>query len=187
MTCTPHRRTLRSALALVALAVVGMAFAVATNAAGAADPPRSGKHTSERLVVRGDATVVDTQCDEGVCIELTDATFRGTPVGTGAYTGNIKLRVAEGFPNGEGGVCAPIKGTIVLGAGTRDRLILALAGDSCQDGAGDPRTASFTGLARFTVKHGTGVYAKAHGSGLATFSEDAADRDQMTLIGRIAR
>jgi hypothetical protein len=30
-------------------------------------------------------------------------------------------------------------------------------------------TASFTGLARFTVRHGTGKYAGATGSGLATF------------------
>jgi hypothetical protein len=64
----------------------------------------------------------------------------------------------------------------VLGAGTANRLILAVAGDSCQDGGGDPTTTSFTGVARFIVKRGTGAYAKAHGSGLA-----------MTLIGRIAR
>ena len=65
--------------------------------------------------------------------------------------------------------------------------MLAIDGDSCQDGAGNPQTASFTGLAHFTVKHGTGSYSHARGHGLATFSEDAADRDRMTLIGRISR
>ena len=75
----------------------------------------------------------------------------------------------------------------MLGEGTKDRLVLAVAGDSCQDGAGDPTTSSFTGMAEFTVKHGTGTYAKARGRGLATFSEDAADHDRMTLIGRISR
>jgi hypothetical protein len=185
MKSTPHRRTLRAALA--ALVLAGTAFAVATNASGATDPPASAKHTSERLVVRGEATVLDRPCDAGICIELADASFRGTPVGTGAYTGSIKVRLAEAFSNGEDGLCAPIQGDIVLGAGTANRLILAVAGDSCQDGGGNPETSSFTGLARFTVKRGTGAYAKAHGSGLATFSEDAADRERMTLVGRIAR
>ena len=60
-------------------------------------------------------------------------------------------------------------------------------GDSCQDGAGPPNAASFTGLARFTVKYGTGSYKGSTGSGLAVFSEDAADHDRMTLIGRISR
>jgi hypothetical protein len=137
--------------------------------------------------VRGEATVKDAPCDGGLCLELTDAAFRGTPVGTGAYTGAVKLSFADTFANGEGGVCAPMEGAIVLGAGSPDRLVLAVAGDSCQDGAGNPATSSFTGLARFTVKHGTGAYAGARGSGLATFSEDAADRDHMTLIGHISR
>jgi hypothetical protein len=183
------RRTPRSLLGLVALVLAALAFAAATNVAGAADAPDradTAKHTSERLVVRGEATVTDTPCEGGVCLELTDGQFRGTPVGTGGYTGAVTLRVAELFPNGEDGVCAPIDGRIVLGAGTPDRLVLAVAGDSCQDGAGNPQTSSFTGLARFAVKYGTGKYARAHGSGLASFSEDAADRDRMTLIGRIS-
>jgi hypothetical protein len=175
----------RSLLGLVALVLAGLAFAAATNVAGAAEKP--AKHTTERLVVRGEATVTDTPCDAGICLELTNGQFRGTPVGTGGYTGSVKLRIREGFPNGEGGVCAPIHGTIALGAATPDRLVLAVSGDSCQDGAGNPETSSFTTLARFTVKHGTGKYARAHGSGLASFSEDAADRDRMTLIGHITR
>jgi len=183
------RRTPRSLLSLVALVLAGLAFAAATNVAGAADAPdaaKGGKHTTERLVVRGEATVTDADCEPGVvCLELTDAQFRGTPVGSGAYSGQIKLRVAEGFANGEGGVCAPVDGRITLGAGTPDRLVLAITGDSCQDGAGNPQTASFTTLAQFRVKYGTGKYARAFGSGLASFSEDAADRDRMTLIGRI--
>jgi hypothetical protein len=178
----------RKLLGLGALVLAGLTFGAATNVAGAAGNAQADKqHSKQRLVVRGEATVIDSMCDAGVCIELADGSFRGTPVGTGGYTGSLKLRVADGFPNGEGGVCAPIDGTIALGAGTPNRLILALSGDSCQDGAGDPSTAAFTGLAQFTVKHGTGTYAGARGSGLASFSEDAADRDRMTLIGRIAR
>jgi hypothetical protein len=184
------RRTPRALLGVVTLVLAGLAFAAATGAAGAAgqDSDPVGKHhATQRLVVRGEATVNDAQCDAGVCLELTDGSFRGSPVGTGAYNGSVTLRVAELFPNGEGGVCAPIDGRIVLGAGTPDRLVLAVSGDSCQDGAGNPATSSFTGLAQFAVKHGTGTYAGARGYGLATFAEDAADRDRMTLIGRISR
>jgi hypothetical protein len=185
-----HKRSpARSLLAALALLIIGLAFAVATHPAGATDQigsPAPTKHPAEqRLVVRGDATVTDAQCDAGLCIEL-DGQFRSTPVGTGAYSGATRLKIAEGFPNGEGGVCAPIKGRIVLGADTPDRLVLAITGDSCQDGAGDPTRSSFTGLAQFTVKHGTGKYAGSTGSGLASFLEDAADNDRMTLIGRIS-
>jgi hypothetical protein len=186
MTSTTHRRTLRSTLTLIALAAVGLALAVATNAV-AGNPNAGDRHrTTEHLVVRGEATVTDAQCDAGVCLDLTGS-FRGNPVGTGAYTGAVKLKVADAFPNGEGGVCAPIGGDITLGAGSPDRLVLAIAGDSCQDGAGDPTQSSFTGLARFTVKYGTGTYAHTRGNGLATFAEDAADRDRMTLVGDIRR
>jgi hypothetical protein len=178
----------RSLLGLVALVLAGLAFAAATNVAGAEAPEQvKSKHTTERFVVRGDATVVDAQCDAGLCLELTDGQFRGTPVGTGAYTGSVTLKIREAFANGEGGVCAPIQGNIVLGTGTPDRLVLAVSGDSCQDGAGNPQTASFTTLARFAVKYGTGKYARTHGAGLASFSEDATDRDRMTLIGHITR
>jgi hypothetical protein len=175
---------MRSAIAVLAATIVGLTFAAATNAAG---QDSAQKHGSQRLVVRGDSTVVDAPCDAGVCLRLTNGSFRGTPVGTGAYTGDVKLKVAEAFENGEGGVCAPIRGEIVLGSGSPDRLVLAVAGDSCQDGAGPVTATSFTGLAGFVVKHGTGRYAGMGGSGLATFSEDAADHDRMTLIGRIAR
>jgi hypothetical protein len=178
----------RSALALFAVALVAPAFAAATNAAGAADDldGAKAKH-AERLVVRGDATVTDAPCDAGICLGFTDGHFRGIPVGTGDYTASVELAIAEAFPNGEGGVCAPIQGHILLGAGSPDRLTLAVAGNSCQDGAGSPASSSFTGLARFTVEHGTGAYAKATGSGLANFLEDASDHDRMTLIGRITR
>ena len=185
MTTTSHRAQ-PGALALIALAAVGLALAAATNAA-AGHPSHDHHRSSERLVVRGEATVVDAACPGAVCIELRDGSFRGTPVGTGAYTGAVKLEVADAFGNGEGGVCAPIRGDITLGAGSPNRLVLAVAGDSCQDGAGNPATSSFTGLARFTVKYGTGAYARARGNGLVTFAEDAADRDRMTLVGHISR
>jgi hypothetical protein len=185
---TTHRaRTLRAALALPAVALAGFGVAAATSAADPSDASARHHGEQQRLVVRGEATIADSPCPAGLCLELQDGTFRGTPVGTGAYGGSIELLVAETFPNGEGGICAPMRGEIVLGQGSPDRLVLAVDGDSCQDGAGDPTTTSFTGLARFTVKHGTGTYAKASGSGLATFSEDAADQDRMTLIGSISR
>jgi hypothetical protein len=66
-------------------------------------------------------------------------------------------------------------------------LALAVAGDSCQDGSGPLTAASFTGLAEFTVKYGTGRYAGTTGHGLASFSEDAANHHHTTLIGRLAR
>jgi hypothetical protein len=181
-------KPLRRALATAALAVLGLTLVAA--AAGAhGDDSRPSKHrTSERLVVRGDSTVTDGDCDASGCVlRLEDGQFRGTPVGTGPYAGDVKLKVADAFPNGEGGVCAPIKGRIELGSGTPNRLVLALWGDSCQDGAGNPTTTSFTGLAQFVVVHGTGSYAKASGSGTAAFLEDAADHDRMTVIGRITR
>jgi hypothetical protein len=175
----------------LALGPLALALAVATSPAGATDhssSPPAGKHRSEqRLVVRGDATAVEGPCDARVCpLELADGRFRGTPVGTGAYAGSVELKVAHAFPNGEGGICAPLKGRVVLGVGTPDRLILAVSGDSCQDGEGPVTAASFTGLSRFTVKYGTGAFAGATGSGLASFLEDTADHDRMTLIGRIS-
>jgi hypothetical protein len=183
MTSAHQGRPLRAALALLAAALVGLAFAATATVADASP----AKKTTERLVVRGEDTVKDAPCPLGVCpLELTDGAFRGT-IGKGAYSGAIKLHVADAFPNGEGGVCAPIDGHIVLGVGTPDRLVLALWGDSCQDGAGDPKTSSFTGLAHFTVKYGTGAYAKASGSGLMSSFEGADDREHMTLIGRISR
>jgi hypothetical protein len=161
-----------------------LAAALAAVTLGAAGTAQAKHPDTQRLVVRGTDTVVDKPCPGGLCIDLTDAAFRGT-VGTGAYTGSMKLDLANAFPNGEGGLCAPVSGHVVLGAGSPDRLDLAVWGDSCQDGAGDPTKSSFTGLAHFAVVHGTGAYAKAHGGGIGTFLEDAADREHMTLIGRI--
>jgi hypothetical protein len=157
---------------------------VAASSAGA-----SGEHhRQQRLVVRGDSTVVDGPCDARACrVDLADGHFRGAPVGTGAYTATLELAVADAFPNGEGGICAPLEGRIVLGAGTRDRLALDVSGDTCQDLAGPLEGSSFTGVARFTVRYGTGSYARAHGSGQATFLEDAAKHHRMTLVGSIAR
>ena len=183
MSTIRHKRARWSLLALPALAVAGLGFSAS---AGAESGAAARDHAEQRLVVRGDATVADSCDASGCAMQIEDGAFSGSPVGTGAYSGAMKLLVAEAFPNGEGGVCAPIRGEIVLGDGSVDRLVLAVSGDSCQDGAGDPRTSSFTGLAQFRVKHGSGAYAHASGRGVASFSEDAADRDRMTLIGRIS-
>ena len=180
----PPRRRPASILLAVALALLAFAVTVATSAARA-----TGEHHRQpRLVVRGDATAVDGPCDARACrVDLVDGRFRGAPIGTGSYTGSIALAVADAFPNGEGGICAPLEGRLVLGVGTADRLVLDVSGDSCQDGAGPLDGASFTGIARFVVRYGTGSYAHARGSGDATFLEDAAKHHRMTLVGRIAR
>jgi hypothetical protein len=179
----PLSRRMKASLVLLVLAIAASAVALASDATATST---AGKNI-ERLVVRGRDTVVDT-CQAGVCrFELTDGAFNGTPVGSGAYRGAFRVPVAESFPNGEGGVCAPLDGHITLGTGTSDRLVLALAGDSCQDGAGDPRTSSFTGLVRFTVVYGTGRYGGVRGHGLGSFMEDANDHERVTLIGRMKR
>jgi hypothetical protein len=183
MTTAHQGRPLRAALALLAVALIGLTFAAIATVADASP----AKKATEHLVVRGEDTVKDTPCPTGVCpLELTDGAFRGT-IGKGAYSGSLELHVADAFPNGESGVCAPINGTITLGAGTPDRLVLSLWGQSCQDGAGDPKTSSFTGLAHFRVKYGTGTYANATGRGLMSSFEGADDREHMTLIGRITK
>jgi hypothetical protein len=164
-----------------------LAAALAAVAVVAGPASASGKHHDQRLVLRGDSTAVDGPCDAaGICpVDLEDGQFRGGPVGTGAYTASFKLDVARVFPNGEGGICAPLKGRIVLGAGSADRLVLAVDGDSCQDGAGPLEGAAFTGVARFDAVRGSGRYEGARGGGVATFAEDAAKHHRMTLIGRI--
>ncbi len=48
-------------------------------------------------------------------------------------------------------------------------------------------SASFTTVARFAVVHATGAYATAHGGGLMTSPEHAADHAAMTLIGNLSR
>jgi hypothetical protein len=146
----------------------------------------SAKNT-ERMVVRGQDTLVDAPCTPAGCeMQIADGAFRGT-TGSGSYNGAVKLDLANVYPNGEGGLCAPFRADMVLGAGTPDRLALAVWGDSCQDGAGNPATSSFTATGVFAVKYGTGAFAKARGGGLFTSSEDAGDHERMTLIGRIAR
>jgi hypothetical protein len=188
MPLVPAHLKPRPALGLLAaVALVGAAGPA--GAAGRPDTGPAGPHrTSERLVVRGDATAVAGPCDARVChVALADGRFRGTPVGAGAYTGAIRLRVGDAFPNGEGGICAPLRARLVLGAGSRDRLAVAVSGDSCQDGGGPLPGASFTGLARFTVDHGTGRYAGATGRGRVSLTEDAAHHHRITLIGRLVR
>lgn len=147
------------AIAITALAIGGTAE---TSAA------------SKRLVVRGDATAVAGPCDAAGCpLTLSDGRARGT-IG-GAYTANFTLKVAKQFPNGEGGICAPLRGRIHLG-----RLTLAVRGISCQDGGGPLAGSSFTGLATFRAKG-------YRGGGVASFTEDAAHHHRMTLIGALRR
>jgi hypothetical protein len=90
----------------------------------------------------------------------------------------------DAFANQDGGTCAPVDGELTLGAGSTDRIVIAVRGDSCQDGAGDLRTSSFTTLTRFEVIATSGRYAHLHGRGLASFAEDAQDHEVVTLIGR---
>ncbi len=62
-----------------------LAAALAALTLGAAGSAQAKHLDSQRLVVRGTDTVVDHPCPGGLCIEQTDASFRGT-LGTGAYT-----------------------------------------------------------------------------------------------------
>ena len=175
-TLTLGRRPRGLALALVAASV---AVAAGTGTASAKD--------SERLVIRGQDTIVDAPCTPAGCeMQLSGGTFRGT-LGTGSYTGSVKLDLANAYDNGEGGKCAPVRADVVFGAGTPDRLGIVVWGESCQDGAGNPATSSFTGTGVFAVKYGTGAYAHARGGGFFTSVEDANDHERMTLIGRISR
>ena len=165
-------------LGLLVLALAAFVVVFATSSAGAANAP-------ERLVVRGQATAVDGPCTAFACpLELTRGHFRSSPLGIGAYSGSLKITVGSAFPNGEGGICAPLTGRIELHRKAGD-VGLLVSGDSCQDGSGPLPGASFTGVARFRVTHGTGAYAGATGSGVASFTEDAAKHHQMTLVGRI--
>jgi hypothetical protein len=152
------------------LAVTITALALCATASATASA--AGKH---RLVVRGDATAVAGPCGAAGCpLALTNGRARGTV--SGAYTAKLTLKVAKQFPNGEGGICAPLKGRIKF----ERHLTLAVTGVSCQDGGGPLTGASFTGLATFRVKHG-------YGGGIATFTEDAAHHHRMTLIGSVRR
>ena len=60
-------RRLPSTLALIALALIGLTFAVATSGANAAGSQPAKHRSSERLVVRGEDTVKDRPCPAGVC------------------------------------------------------------------------------------------------------------------------
>jgi hypothetical protein len=184
MTSAHQGRPLRAAIALLAMVLVGLAFAATATIANASP----AKKTTERVVVRGDDTIQDTgACPGGVCpMQIVGGAFRGT-LGNGAYDGALNVHVAESFPNGEGGVCAPVDGTMTLGAGTPDRLVLAFSGVSCQDGNAPLPASSFTGVAHWVVKYGTGAYANASGHGVYLSSEDANDHERLTLIGRITR
>jgi hypothetical protein len=173
---------------LSALLTLGAAAALAGPAL-ASGPHDRHDGDGRRLVVRGVDTLSEFACGPGGACEahMTGGAFRGAPVGTGAYEGVVRLSLAEAFDNGEGGQCAPVSGAMTLGVGTPDRLVLSLDGQSCQDGAGDPTTSSFTGLMRFKVQSGTGTYAGARGGGIAVSLEDAADQERLTLVGRLRR
>ena len=174
---------------ITALLTLGAAAALAGPALASGPHGHHDGNRGERLVVRGDDTLSEFSCGPGgVCeAHMTGGTFRGAPVGTGNYDGVVRLALAEGFDNGEGGRCAPVSGTMTLGTGTPDRLVLSLDGESCQDGGGDPTKSSFTGLMRFKVEYGTGSYAGARGGGKVVSLEDADDHERLTLVGRLRR
>ena len=181
------RSTLRHALAPLALVVGACVLSLAASPRTPAPHPASTCRASASSSAAMPRSSTPRARDRVCTLQIANGAFRGAPIGTGAYAGSIKLAVAEAFDNGEGGVCAPLEAQIVLGAGTPNRLVLAVSGDSCQDGAGPPPASSFTGLGHFVVMQATGSYAGAWGYGLATFAEDAADHDRMTLVGRIWR
>jgi hypothetical protein len=169
-------------------ALVAALAAVGTFTAPAAALAMAAGHGAAPLVVTGhDTVVVDEACPAGVCpVHLVDGRF-GLPTGPGSYAGELRLDVGAIFPNGEGGVCAPLAGRITLGPGTADRLLVDVSGSSCQVGAGDPSTSAFTLAGRFRIAGGTGAYAHAHGAGLVAAHEDADDHEQLLLVGRVGR
>jgi hypothetical protein len=176
----PLRRARFAVLAITALALLALALAGSTHAAGGPAKP-----TTKRLVVRGeDNNLPEGPCAGGVCARIADGSFRGT-LGSGAYSGALRIHVADTYDNGEHGVCAPVDTRIELGAGSPDRLVIAAVGESCQDGSGSVTTAPFTTILRFRIVGGTGAYAGATGGGLATEAEDDHDHDHLTLIGRV--
>jgi hypothetical protein len=186
MNFMPRRRAAAIAGALAALTLVALAVVAPITPAQVAPGAghRAGVHA--RFVARGTDTVAEPVCHAGVCrLDLTGGTFRATQIGAGAYTGALRLHLADAFANQDGGTCARVDGELTLGAGSSDRIVMALRGDSCQDGAGDLRTSSFTTMTRFEVNVTSGRYAHLHGRGLASFSEDAQDDDVVTLIGRL--
>ena len=130
-------RPIRAALMLAALCACALSFSATASAK---------HHETERLVVRGEGTVADHRAAPPAACCRRRQPPRHDRRRLHRH-GRARASPAT-FPNGEGGVCAPIRGRIVLGAGTPDRLTLAVAGDSCQDGAGPPPLSSFTGLAR---------------------------------------
>jgi hypothetical protein len=81
----------RTTGALSALTIAAMAAVAAPAIASSPDGPTDKRHRSERLVVRGTDTVTELGCDASdVCkMALTNGTFRGTPVGSGAYDGRL--------------------------------------------------------------------------------------------------
>ena len=181
-------RPSRPLLGLVALLFVGLAFSAATVSAGAAGHAPSDKHQAkQQLVVRGEATVTDTPCGEA---RLPRAHRRPLPRHPGRHRRLHRRGHAQGrraVPQRRGRRLRPDRRRHHArrrhpGPPRARRRRRLLPGRRRQP----RRPSSFTGLAHFTVKHGTGSYADARGHGLATFSEDAADRDRMTLIGRIA-
>ncbi|HEY7074392.1 MAG TPA: hypothetical protein VH418_03440 [Solirubrobacteraceae bacterium] len=151
------------------IAIVPVALALAAGGTAVAKP---GAH---ELVVRGEDNLSELACNAaGVCeAQVSDGRSSGT-LGIGTYQGSMRLYLRDAFDNGEGGKCAPAGGRLVFAG----RLVVALAGNSCQDGAGDPTKASFTGLFRFRVVNG-------HGHGTAVVTEDANDHEHLTLIGTI--
>jgi hypothetical protein len=152
------------------LAIVPVALALA--AGGTAVASQSAPH---KLVVRGEDNLSELACNAaGVCdAQVSGGEFRGTE-GAGSYEGWTRLYLRDAFDNGEGGKCAPATARLRFAK----RLVVALAGSSCQDGAGDPTKASFTGLFRYRVVNG-------HGHGTAVVTEDANDHEHVTLIGTL--
>ena len=147
---------------------------------------RHGPARSSSAATRPPSTARATR---GVCrSSSTDGRFRGTPLGSRRLRRLPQARGRPGLPQRRRRHLRPARRAASCSAPAPP------TGSSSPSRATRARTApgpleaaSFTGLARFTVKHGTGRYAGATGGGLATFAEDAANHHRMTLVGRIAR
>ena len=102
----------------------------------------------------------------------------GATATAGAASAHDQRLVVRGDATAIDGPCDARGCRVDLGDGRFRRLL--------PDGSGPLESASFTGLARFAVQAGTGRYAGARGSGVASLAEDAANQHRITLIGRLA-
>jgi hypothetical protein len=101
------------------------------------------------------------------CALDASGSIEGKPIAHGTFTAALLAVWTSATPNGDGGYCAPVTGTVVLSDGT-NTLTEAVQGTLCEIGATGTNVGHvFTG--QYTVSSGTGTYANAQGTGRLGF------------------